>query len=115
MPTLPTWAGKSSFSYVGSVKKGTTITYGRGFHIIISAEQYTALLNHFRGHTVSIGTPRTNPRPGSVGEWLQSNVTRTAVASYVGPILIEEGYAERVEAGGSEIRFPHSYAGRSSR
>ena len=50
-----------------------------------------------------IGTSRTDPPRNSVGEWLQLNVTRTALASYVGPILITEGYAEK--AGGSKIRF----------
>ena len=29
MPTLATWAGRSRFSYDGSVKEGTVITYGR--------------------------------------------------------------------------------------
>jgi len=103
MPTLPTWAGRSRFSYSGSVAQGTTITFGRGFSLTISPTQYSALLNHFRGQTVDIGTSRDNSPPGSVGEWLQSNVTKTAIASYVGPILINEGYAEK--AGRSRITF----------
>jgi len=103
MPTLPTWARRSKFSYSGSVAEGTTITYGREFSLTISPSQYNALLNHFRGQTVDIGTSRDNPPRGSVGEWLQSNVTKTAIASYVGPILISEGYAE--DAGGSRITF----------
>ena len=40
---------------------------------------------------------------GSVGEWLQNNVTKTAIASYVGAILIHEGYA--VKGKGAEIEF----------
>lgn len=100
---LETWAGKSSFSYTGSVKSGTIITYGSGFSLSVSADQYTKLLNYFEGRTINIGTSRTNPPRGSVGEWLQANVTKTAIASYVGPILISEGYAEK--AGGPYIRF----------
>lgn len=69
---------------------------------MVTAEQYTRLLHHFRGRTVSIGTSRDNPPIGSVGRWLQGNVTRTAIASYVGPILVAEGYAEKI---GSDIRF----------
>jgi len=30
-----------------------------------------------------------------LGDWLQNNVTPTAVASHVGSILIEEGYAKK--------------------
>ena len=103
MQTLRTWAGKSSFKYTGSVNNGTTITYGSGFSFNVSAAQYAELLNYFRGRTVNIGTSRTNRPRGSVGEWLQSNVTKTAIASYLGPILIFERYAEKVS--GPYIRF----------
>ncbi|MCX5886962.1 MAG: hypothetical protein NT096_13815 [Proteobacteria bacterium] len=103
MTDLPTWAGKSKFSYIGSVKEGTYITYGRGFSCKVSAKQYSALIDHFRGKTVNIGTSRDNPPKGSVGEWLQKNVIKTAIASYVGSILIAEGYAERGYRG--EIKF----------
>lgn len=102
MPTIRTWAGKSSFNYTGSVKIGTKITYGNGHSIKVSAAQYNNLLGHFRGRTVSMGTSRDCPPKGSIGEWLQMHVTKTAVASYVGPILINEGYAEK---DGSNIKF----------
>src|SRR4030042_7040629 len=84
MPTLQTWAGRSRFRYSGSVIQGTTIQYGRGysFSISVSGPQYTGLLNHFHGQTVNIGTSRTDPPPGSVGEWLQAHVTKTGIASY---------------------------------
>ncbi len=101
--TLPTWAGKSQFKYSGSVSQGTKITYGSGFSIAIKADQYSALLSHFKGKTVDIGTIFTNPPRGSLGEWLQQNVTKVATASYVGPILISENYA--VKIGGSQIKF----------
>ena len=104
MPTLPTWSGRSSFEYTGSVREGTTITYGKGYISRMPSAHYSALLRHFRGRTVSIGTSRTDPPAGSLGQWLASNVTPTAIASYVGPILIAEGYAEK--AGRSEIRVP---------
>ena len=103
MRTLKTWTGKSNFSYIGSVKQGIKITYGRDYSLSISATQYAELLDYFRGHTVDIGTSRTNPPRGSIGEQLQSNVTKTAIASYVGPILIAEGYAKKAD--GSKIMF----------
>ena len=106
MKRLATWAGHSSFEYTGSVAAGTEILYGKKRNRKrITAAQYHALLSHFKGATVGIGTSRTNPTLGSVGEWLQANVTKTAMASYLGPILLEEGYAERVLGATSEIRF----------
>lgn len=103
---LPTWAARSKFEYSGSVAAGTEILYGKKpYRQRISAAQYRRLLTHFKGATVGIGTSRTDPTPGSVGEWLQANVTKTAIASYVGPILLQERYAERVPGARSKIRF----------
>jgi len=93
---LLTWAGKSSFEYSGSVKDGTTIVYGKGFSVKVSPSDYSRLISLFTGSTVEIGTSRTNPPAGSLGNWLRSNVIKTAIACYVGPILINEGYAEKV-------------------
>ena len=100
---IPTWSGKSSFSYSGSILQGTEIAYGNNQKAYVSAEQYAGLLRKFKGQAVNVGTSRTVPPAGSVGEWLMENVTRTAIASYVGPILLEEGYAEKL--GGPDIRF----------
>ena len=103
---LSTWAGRSRFEYTGSVAAGTEIRYGQQPYLQrISGELYARLLAHFSGAVVDIGTSFDNPPAGSVGEWLQANVTKTAMASYVGPILLEEGYAERVAGARSEIRF----------
>jgi hypothetical protein len=94
---LPTWTGKSRFKYEGSVTKGTEIWFGKNKRpITVSASQYARLLDHFREQEVPVGTSRDKPRHGSLGEWLQANVTRTAVASYLAPILITERYASRV-------------------
>ncbi len=103
MVTLATWAGKSRFSYTGSIKEDTVITYGDNNTISINADDYRHLLLHFKGRTVEIGTSRDNPLKGSLGEWLQNNITKTAIASYIGPILIKEGYAER--ASNTSIAF----------
>ena len=96
--TLRTWAGRSSFVYDGSVVNGTEIGYGENYRwrMTISRDKYKALLRHFKNRIVDIGTSRTNPPKSSLGAWLQNNVTMTATASYVGPILVHEGYARRV-------------------
>jgi len=97
MKKLDTWAGRGSFQYEGSVNEGTKIYFGADYEysVLISSQDFIALLANFKGRDVNIGTSRTDPPNGSVGEWLMENVTKTAVASYVGPILIHEGYAEK--------------------
>jgi len=64
--------------------------------VTVSASQYAKLLGHFKGQEVPVGTSRDKTQSGSLGEWLQVNVTRTAIASYLAPILVNEGYAHRV-------------------
>jgi hypothetical protein len=92
---LSTWAGRSQFRYTGSVATGTEIEYGDHFRhrARITAGAYASLLSQFSGRQVKIGTSRDAQPDGSVGDWLKANVSKTALASYVGPILIEEGYA----------------------
>ena len=102
---LKTWAGRSEFSYDGSVSAGTEIWYGQGWLVRVSADEYRALLKHFRHAETEMGTSRDTAPNGSVGAWLQKNVTKSAIASYVGPILLHEGYAERVLGQPSRIRF----------
>lgn len=103
LKTLNTWAGRSNFSYCGSVKTGTIIQFGKAGEVFVSAAAYKKLIKNFCGKEVNIGTSRDNALAGSVGRWLQENITKTAIASYVGPILIEEGYAEK--AVGAYIKF----------
>ena len=95
--TLRTWTGKSHFKCEGSVREGTQIRFGKNEQpLSVSASQYTRLLDHFKGQEVPVGTSRDKPQPGSLGEWLQENVRRTAIASYLSVILVTEGYARRV-------------------
>jgi hypothetical protein len=103
MIKLNTWAGRRSFSYEGSVETGTKIVFGKGFSAKITASAYKSLLQHFHGQVVNIGTSRTSPPVGSVGEWMMKNVIKQALTSYIGPILIYEGYAEKI--GGPDIKF----------
>ena len=93
---LKTWGGRSSFSYSGSVETGTEIVYGKGWKAKVSAQDYISLRRHFLDRIVPAGTSRTVPPKGSLGEWLQNNLTRSAIACYVASILVIEGYAKRV-------------------
>lgn len=100
---LPTWAEGSTFTYDGNVGIGTRIYFGKDGCIDITKQQYQSLLNEYGGMTVNIGTSRDKASTQSLGYWVQENITKTAIASYVGRILLEEGYAEKVE--GSMIRL----------
>lgn len=93
--SIDTWAGRSQFDYSGCVSVGTQITFGDSKIINVSHQQYSALRAAFLGKVVPVGTSFDSPQPGSIGEWLQVHVTRTAIASYVAPILLREGYAVR--------------------
>jgi hypothetical protein len=112
MKHLNTWGHQTVFNYVGSVADGTAIAFGIGASIVgqtghrvdISDKQYRDLIATFKGRTVPVGTSRA-PAPGSLGEWLTINVGPTAVASYVAPILLKEGYADRVAGDDTLIRF----------
>jgi len=93
--SVETWGGKSTFRYTGNVAKGTKITYGKWYNIQVSGNQYDNLRRAFLNKTVKVGTSRIPPE-GSLGAWIKENVTRTAIASYVSAILLNEGFAVRV-------------------
>jgi len=92
--SLYTWRNRGKFRYYGSVSQGTDIEYGIDFahKASVSAAEYRAILKHFSGREVPIGTSRDNRPPNSLGEWL-AGITGAAIASYVGPILVKEDYA----------------------
>ena len=92
-----TWGKRSSFDYTGSIETGTEIKFGEGHVRTVTAQQYAALRKHFLNQVIAVGSSRTEPAKGSLGEWLKNNVTTTAIASYVAPILVREKYAERVD------------------
>ena len=98
-----TWGKRSSFDYTGSIETGTEIKFGEGHVRTVTAQQYAALRKHFLNQVVAVGTSRTESPKRSLGEWLKNNVTKLAIASYVAPILVLEGYAERVDT--REIRI----------
>ena len=87
---LITWSSRSKFRYTGSVKSGVTIFYGSDnkYAVKLTSDDFVRLLDHFAGRMVRLNTSRTAVLPGSVGDWIRSNITKTAITSYLGPILI---------------------------
>jgi hypothetical protein len=105
--TLETWGGGGeTFKYDGSVATGTTIHYGENFRwkAVIGASDYARLLRQFSGKEVAIGTSKSTPPPGSVGEWMKANVNKSGLMSYVGAILVKEKYAVKPRAGRIQFR-----------
>lgn len=79
------------------------IYFGKNGVIEVTKEQYQSLLDIYAGMTINIVTSRNKASTNSLVYWLQNNITKTAIASYVGKILVQEGYAQNVE--GSMIKF----------
>ncbi len=109
MTTLETWGGRSDFRYEGSITQGTKIFYKDKSKAtswsteVVTAEQYQGLLSKFSGLEVELGHYPT-PRTGSIEEWLKVQYDQWGLTSYIGPILVHEGYAVRVAAK-TRIRF----------
>ena len=98
MKTIKTWSNSNTyFEYEGSVETGTKIYYGTNFanKSLVSKQQYQLLINEFKGKNVPMGTSHSSPQPGSVGEWLTANIKGPSIGSYVGAILVNEGYAKK--------------------
>jgi hypothetical protein len=112
MPNTPidTWSGGGSFKYSGSVDAGLQIYCGERFsrRYTMTAIELRDALRAFSEREVKIGTPRTAPPDGSIGDWIRRRFSKGGIMSDVGPILIAEGYAERcAESDHIEIkRFP---------
>lgn len=101
--SLTAWGKHGRFGYVGSVELGTRIILGRGKETVVDASLYRELLTHFARRTVPIGASRHPPRD-SLGGWLQPRSGTEVLAAYVGPILVKEGYAERVGEDALHVR-----------
>jgi len=94
---LQTWSGKKRFRYEFSRSTlDVRIFCGEGFSRIyqVEGQAIRAALRQFCGKETPAGTNRTNPPTGSIGDWFLVNWKRGGIISYLGPILIEEGYAK---------------------
>jgi hypothetical protein len=102
---MKTIVKKKSFTYKSLSNGDKEIIFGTANTLVkLRKEQFTNLLDTFKGQTVTIGASRTNPTEGSLGEWLISHITKTAIASYIVPILLMEGHASLATERG-KIKF----------
>jgi hypothetical protein len=73
MKTLFTWSGLKEFRHEGSVSKGLTFHTGVGFAhpYRLNAAQLHQILTEFSERGVKVGTHRTAPPDGSIGDWIK--------------------------------------------
>lgn len=101
---LSTWGGKAFFKYLGSVKDGTKIHFGNSSTAEVTAAQYKELLKEFKGKSINVGAIHgASPEVGTLEHWLQTNVTKTSISTYVAAILKNESHAIRKRDG--KIQF----------
>ena len=100
-----TWANRATFEYDGNIPTGTTIRYGEdlSYSQTVTADQWTALLAQFQGRSVELGTSFDAPPPNSIGEWWKNTFHAAPLMSYMGPILVLEGFAQRNDDGTIQI------------
>lgn len=101
-PSLDAWGKRGRFSYAGDLARGTRILYGRNKQLVIPPEAYAELRAHFAGQDVPIGLSR-RPARGSLGSWLRARLGVELAVAYVGPILVRERAAERLDE--TTLRF----------
>ncbi|MCA1318384.1 hypothetical protein LC085_00555 [Bacillus tianshenii] len=105
MYEMKTVVKKKKFHYKGSVESGLEIYFGKELKskVEVNSFQLENLLDYYKNTIAVIGTSRTTPPQGSIGSWLINNVTKQAIASYIIPILIKEGYVRLVD--NSKVEF----------
>jgi hypothetical protein len=95
---LKTLARGASFRYE-VIKDGIKIMYGNSYSIIVHKEILQMLLENFSNKTVPIEATSTisDLNEGSLGHWLNKHLNGPVITSYVGAILVNEGYAEHYD------------------
>ena len=115
MPTILTLGpdrGRTKFEYTGTVADGVVLHFSGNPRV--SAEFFQAILGTFEGRTIPGGFSMTDPTPGGLGKWIQSNSRQLNPvrltprhASFIAAILVHEGRITSNRVGnGIELTFP---------
>ena len=105
---LNTWDENKNkkFMYVKTNSDSYILLYGKDFsnYIEITKLEIERIKTQFQGKSIKLSASRT-PDEGSFGHWLIDNITGgTVIASYLGPLLINEGFATK-DISGKNINF----------
>jgi hypothetical protein len=95
--TLGSFGKRTQFRYAGNVQSGVTLEFKGKPHV--SARFFQAILENFKGQTVTGGFSMTDPKRGGFGEWVQKNSPQLNSvhltprhASFIAAVLEHEGY-----------------------
>ena len=94
-----TVGGGAEFRYRGSTDTVTVIRYSaEDLELRLTSADYSRIWERFRGREVKVGTSQSPPND-SLGAFLRDEITHCGAASYVGRILLDEGYAWKPRRG----------------
>ena len=95
MIRLKTRSKGKPFWYERTPDNKIRIIFGQDRKTAIPVQKYESMIRAFRGKEVELRPTRGIPKAGSVEAWVRlNNITKTAIASYLGPILVHEERAE---------------------
>ena len=78
------------------VKAEPVVKVGNKNKKIVSSNTYKELMSQYKGQTLTVGSSFNNPQVGTLEYWLQSNVTKVSISTYVASILEHQKVAVRV-------------------
>ena len=94
-----TFGGGADFRYRGTTDTGTVIRYSKDeLELVLTQADYLRIWERFRGREVKVGTSQSPPQD-SLGAFLIREITHVGAASYVGRLLLEDGYAWKPRRG----------------
>jgi hypothetical protein len=96
---LPTFGGRTTFSAELYSNGDIRLRYGAHGTKLVEREVFEKISDQFEGTAIHL-TSQSGP---SLNAWLLEHFSRTRLASYVGAVLIQQGYAVRE---GDMLRFP---------
>ena len=100
-----TFGGGAEFRCRGTTDTGTVIRYGKDeLELVVTQADYSKIWERFRGRDVKVGTSQSPPQD-SLGAFLISEITHVGAASYVGQLLVEDGYAWKPRRGWISFYF----------
>ena len=109
---LPTSGGRSSFKIISIEIDGLRILAGKSRLPLIPWGALEGVVPYLTGRDrVMVGGVRQSiGAPGTLDDYFKRMVTKTTVANYVAPILVESGVAEYVpEPGAKRIRLSANF------
>lgn len=92
---LKTWGGRSNFKYKGNINTGIELIFGNNNRFFIRPEKISKLLEELKGKTIQVGSAFKDPKKDTLEYWLQNNVTKTSISTYLASVLVNEKIVQK--------------------